>query len=269
MHSREFVNEKWSAKYKRSINCNNPKGFSQRAHCQGRKKKANEEYTKNGTYLIRAMTYEDKIEEVRSDKLAKFINTALKKAGYKKLGVGIDASVWMKDEGTVVKIIMSEVDPKRSIERMQAFYNFAKAHPEIENLPRFKKADGREFFKFSIGGIPFMQFSMEQLYPIKQGSLEEWIVWWLSGDIEKNWKEAYKTLINTRLASGHSGGKEFSKQIKNLSPEEVEKYRKYYETLRLLYKIGKKNNWAWDAHTENVMKRSDGTLVITDPWVEF
>lgn len=32
------VNEKWSKKYKSSINCNNPKGFSQRAHCQGRKK---------------------------------------------------------------------------------------------------------------------------------------------------------------------------------------------------------------------------------------
>ena len=30
--------EKWSQKYKSSINCNNPKGFSQRAHCQGRKK---------------------------------------------------------------------------------------------------------------------------------------------------------------------------------------------------------------------------------------
>lgn len=30
--------EAWSAKYKKSINCNNPKGFSQRAHCQGRKK---------------------------------------------------------------------------------------------------------------------------------------------------------------------------------------------------------------------------------------
>lgn len=34
----EDIAEKWSAKYKRSINCNNPKGFSQRAHCQGRKK---------------------------------------------------------------------------------------------------------------------------------------------------------------------------------------------------------------------------------------
>ena len=31
--------EKWSKKYKKSINCNNPKGFSQRAHCAGRKKK--------------------------------------------------------------------------------------------------------------------------------------------------------------------------------------------------------------------------------------
>ena len=31
--------EKWSGKYKRSINCNNPKGFSQKAHCAGRKKR--------------------------------------------------------------------------------------------------------------------------------------------------------------------------------------------------------------------------------------
>ena len=35
----EDLNEKWSQKYKNSIDCNNPKGFSQRAHCQGKKKK--------------------------------------------------------------------------------------------------------------------------------------------------------------------------------------------------------------------------------------
>ena len=34
-----MLEEKWSEKYKKSIDCNNPKGFSQRAHCQGRKKK--------------------------------------------------------------------------------------------------------------------------------------------------------------------------------------------------------------------------------------
>ncbi len=31
----------WSKKYKQSIDCNNPKGFSQKAHCAGRKKKEN------------------------------------------------------------------------------------------------------------------------------------------------------------------------------------------------------------------------------------
>lgn len=34
----DYIEEKWSQKYKRSINCNNPRGFSQRAHCAGRKK---------------------------------------------------------------------------------------------------------------------------------------------------------------------------------------------------------------------------------------
>jgi hypothetical protein len=33
------LTEKWSKKYKRSIDCSHPKGFSQKAHCAGRKKK--------------------------------------------------------------------------------------------------------------------------------------------------------------------------------------------------------------------------------------
>ena len=36
----EEIVEKWSQKYKNSIDCNNPKGFSQKAHCQGKKKKS-------------------------------------------------------------------------------------------------------------------------------------------------------------------------------------------------------------------------------------
>lgn len=43
------TNEKWSQKYKDSIDCSNPKGFSQKAHCQGRKKKEmSEEKLKGG-----------------------------------------------------------------------------------------------------------------------------------------------------------------------------------------------------------------------------
>ena len=38
--TRKLIGGKWSAKYKRSINCNKPKGFSQRQYCKyGRKNK--------------------------------------------------------------------------------------------------------------------------------------------------------------------------------------------------------------------------------------
>ena len=40
--------EEWSEKYKKSIDCSNPKGFSQKAHCQGRKKKEAKEATGAG-----------------------------------------------------------------------------------------------------------------------------------------------------------------------------------------------------------------------------
>ncbi len=38
MRANEIITEKWSQKYKKSINCSHPKGFSQRAHCAGKKK---------------------------------------------------------------------------------------------------------------------------------------------------------------------------------------------------------------------------------------
>ena len=37
-NTNQLIEKKWSKKYKRSIDCNNPKGFSQKAHCAGRKK---------------------------------------------------------------------------------------------------------------------------------------------------------------------------------------------------------------------------------------
>jgi len=38
MRAKEFITEKWTQKYKKSINCSHPKGFSQKAHCAGKNK---------------------------------------------------------------------------------------------------------------------------------------------------------------------------------------------------------------------------------------
>lgn len=46
---RELISESWSKKYKSSINCSNPKGFSQKAHCAGRKARQAGKKTKSSS----------------------------------------------------------------------------------------------------------------------------------------------------------------------------------------------------------------------------
>jgi hypothetical protein len=54
MELKPIMLEKWSKKYKKSINCSNPKGFSQKAHCAGRKKNTNvAETTHQHTEIIK------------------------------------------------------------------------------------------------------------------------------------------------------------------------------------------------------------------------
>ena len=65
------MNEGWSDKYKKSIDCNNPKGFSQRAHCQGKKKKVDETaYYKTDKYNKKIADAEKRNKE--KDKRMKF-----------------------------------------------------------------------------------------------------------------------------------------------------------------------------------------------------
>ena len=67
------LDEKWSKKYKRSINCNDPKGFSQKAHCAGRKKKESVEETirKQGDkYVIYSKDGKKKLGTYNSRKAA-------------------------------------------------------------------------------------------------------------------------------------------------------------------------------------------------------
>ena len=63
----------WSKKYKKSIDCSNPKGFSQKAHCAGRKKR-NE----------RTMKLSDLKESIRGALRERSIN-AISKAQQKNL----------------------------------------------------------------------------------------------------------------------------------------------------------------------------------------
>ena len=71
IESNEDMSEKWSEKYKKSIDCKNPKGFSQKAHCQGRKKKVNESETKD-LNLYNLAKKHSKVDD--SEKISKMYN---------------------------------------------------------------------------------------------------------------------------------------------------------------------------------------------------
>jgi hypothetical protein len=59
--------KKWSKKYKRSIDCNNPKGFSQKAHCAGKRKKESKMSTKLEELVGKRLT-EEQFDEAAGKK---------------------------------------------------------------------------------------------------------------------------------------------------------------------------------------------------------
>ena len=58
----------WSKKYKKSIDCSNPKGFSQKAHCAGRKKRQS-----GGTTKSKSVT-ENIMKNKLNENLSKLVN---------------------------------------------------------------------------------------------------------------------------------------------------------------------------------------------------
>jgi len=122
------LTEKWSNKYKKSINCSNPKGFSQKAHCAGRKKNESVEKQITDQDLQQLETYADRLfaslgidvefskhfkDRVNDPRNTKPITmaelTRLFKQIYKQHGkpiaqLGPDAEAVMKDMRTDVNI---------------------------------------------------------------------------------------------------------------------------------------------------------------------
>jgi hypothetical protein len=105
------LDEKWSEKYKKSIDCNNPKGFSQRAHCQGRKnKETNEEKLKGGN--ADKKTFEDLVSKnLKGNKKQSEVESVLKK----QLNKGIKVEMEHTDDKERAKEIAMDhlfEDPK-------------------------------------------------------------------------------------------------------------------------------------------------------------
>ena len=74
-HKKEesVIDEKWSEKYKRSIDCSHPKGFSQKAHCAGRKKTDESEAQVTAVEAVKAQMSPANVRKTHIGKLSNFL----------------------------------------------------------------------------------------------------------------------------------------------------------------------------------------------------
>lgn len=203
---------------------------------------------------------------MNSDKI-KFVSHALSKAGYKKIGAGLDAMVWTKDAGTVSKIIVP-ANQQDNIESFVSFYKVCMKNSHLPTLPKFYEVEGEPYLRFSLSGAKFAQFNMEKLKKIPTNSIDEFVVWLMSDLAMKSidWSKAQKSLFDPDSYIGENGEAIVNK-LKKIGKERLDYYRLLYNTMIKLRRKSKKLGYDWDLHTENVMMRSNGDLVITDPWM--
>jgi hypothetical protein len=214
---------------------------------------------------------------------AREIDKKLKAAGYKKIGAGAEAAVYIRDQGSVIKILMPDLEDMKDLNKdfynaektFLNFYNFVKKNKGNPFLPQFIPIQGKDYARFKIGDRTFLQISMEQLYPYKKNGLEEAIIWAFSefAATKMSWSEVEDTMGDPETFEyfGDNSNR-FAKVWQTIAMTDKNKLQYYqllYETMATLYKYGRANNMGWDLHTENVMRRKDGTLVITDPFYGF
>lgn len=207
---------------------------------------------------------------------SKQIFAKLRSLGYELLGDGADATVWTKDEGHVIKILMpSRTIPMTAINAelgFLTFYQFCQANKSVPNLPRFVNVGGQHHTVFELNGVPYRQIAMEQLIPLKQDSFDEAIVWVLSdfAKMRAPWNNIVEFLIKPDIWKGLKSpiAPNMPQLVseKFADPAVSKQYGILYQTMGKLNHIGLKAGLGWDLHTENVMQRRDGTLVIVDPY---
>lgn len=196
------------------------------------------------------------------------IRKSLRDAGYKLLGSGVDATVWAKKAGPVIKIIMPDDGKGSGLagDTFMKFYEFCKEHTDLDNLPKFSD---KEVEVFESDGKQYIMVTMERLKPIPRHSFQEAMVWILSELATRriSWNEALKTMNDERTWDnyGEIDTLEILRTLDSVDDRDLLEYEVLFKLMTLLYTRGRINKIGWDLHTENAMMRGN-TIVITDPW---
>jgi hypothetical protein len=194
---------------------------------------------------------------------AEKIQRTLTRAGYTKLGGGVESTAWGREDGPVIKIIMPSLGSGTDLamKSFLRFYKLTKKKPS-KHWPRFqalRDEAGRvsDFAEFTIDGHPYVQISMERLAELSYGEseiIEDMAMAIEQGYSLKQWAKKYMDWYQ----------QEYPQEIRALKSQ----LPTLWAAMETAYgKTG--GNYVWDLHGGNAMKRRDGTIVITDPFIRW
>ena len=197
------------------------------------------------------------------------IRKALANKGYKYLGGGIDKQAYLEPNGQVYIVFgyRKGVDDFSPDQRMFInWINYCNKNKDNPHLPRFS---GFETFQFQ--GKNYIQARMEALRELPDE------VGYLVGNIEEvtmqmgrgNFDRAMKILTGYAQDSSYEGDQPLWYEVKDSinflgGPESAKNLLK---TVKTVQQFARKHNYTIDLHRGNYMARSDGTIVVNDPFV--
>ena len=198
------------------------------------------------------------------------ISQYLAKRGYQYLGGGIDKQAYLESSTGQVLIVFgyrkeySEFSPDQRM--FINWINYCNKNKDNPHLPRFS---GFETFQFQ--GKNYIQARMEALRELPDE------VGYLVGNIEEvtmqmgrgNFDRAMKILTGYAQDSSYEGDQPLWYEVKDsinfLGGAEAAK--NLLKTVKTVQQFARKHNYSIDLHRGNYMARSDGTIVVNDPFV--
>lgn len=197
------------------------------------------------------------------------IDATMAANGFHKLGDGVDALVYTKEEGKVVKILSPLNDNLRSAKfPIMSFYLFCRQHANSPYLPKFYPVDGKPWKDFYIGEDRFVEIHMERLQPFPmKNAMGQLLVQMIAiASHGKTWEQFLKRYSDfSKLPSYDRNLPVVFKQVLD-SPEHKKMFKDIFAIAHQLAVVGDQRGYEFDMHIDNIMMRGN-TPVITDPWV--
>jgi hypothetical protein len=217
---------------------------------------------------MRAKEFAQSVKEYEQDTTrSNEIERVMTRAGYKMLGGGAEATAWARQSGPVIKVIMPDehiINTDPAMQSFKRFYKLTKKYPS-KHWPIFysmKDENGvaSEFAKFRIGNRKYMQIAIERLQeltPREEELVEEMSSLIADGTSYKEFVEEELPVIKRFNPPTYKIAQAIKLQLPTL-----------WAAMEMAYKKSS-HRYEWDLHGGNVMKRADGTLVITDPFIQW